>query len=149
MYKAGSIMLTGVQPPLTFSLGQLLFPFGTIAIYYMLGGESRLKKLAFWFAIIGIVGTISASLYELLPNARISGQDEFFFPYSLFVLLASVGGFFGLFLIAVRFMRDKQDIGRQRFVPLAVALVPIPLLGTSVFHFEVPIRIIFNEQQRK
>ncbi len=42
--QAAAIMVTGDQPPLTFELGQLLFPTGAIGLYLTFESPQRLEK---------------------------------------------------------------------------------------------------------
>jgi hypothetical protein len=140
--KAGTIMVTGYQPPLTLELGQLLFPVGIIGIYMTLDRPNRIAKSGLVLAILGLVGSLLGLLYPLLPGARISTGEDFVMPYSLFVLVGSVGGFAALLLIGITILRSRNDWNRWRTVPVIVAAVPLPLIATGLIHIEVPIFLI-------
>ena len=137
--KAGTIIVTGYQPPLTFELGQLLFPVGIIGIYLTFDRPHRLEKSGLVLAILSLVGSLLGLLYSLLPGAQISTGEEFIFPFSLFVLIGSVGGFVALLLIGIAILRTGTYWNRWRTVPVIVALVPLPLIATVVIHLEIPI----------
>ena len=141
-FKAAAIMVTGDQPPLTFELGQLLFPIGAIGIYWSSESPRRLEKAGLALAVLGIAGSTLALLYPLVPGVEFSPSEDFVFPYSLFVLAGSVGGFLSLILMGIAFFRSRRDLGNRRAVPMLLALIPIPLLFTGVVHFEMPIFLI-------
>ena len=141
-FKAAAIMLTGEQPPVAFELGQLLFPVGAVGLYLTVKEPGRLEKAGLFFAILGILGTVLSHVYSLLPGAVVSNSEEFVFPHSLFVLVGSMGGFIALFLMGLAIYRRRDDLGRQKAIPLIVAVIPIPLMVTVVFHFEAPIFLI-------
>jgi hypothetical protein len=137
--KAGTIIVTGYQPPLTFELGQLLFPVGIIGIYLTFYRPHRLEKTGLVSAILSLVGSLLGLLYSLLPGAQISTGEEFIFPLSLFILIASVGGFVALLLLGIAILRTVNHWNRWRTVPVIVALIPLPLIATGVIHIERPI----------
>ena len=141
-FKAAAIMVTGDQPPLTFELGQLLFPIGALGIYLTFESPRRLEKAGLALAVLGIAGSTLALLYPLVPGVEFSPSEDFVFPYSLFVLAGGVGGFLSLILMGMAFFRSRLDLGNRRAVPMLVALIPIPLLFTGVVHFEMPIFLI-------
>ncbi len=61
---------------------------------------------------------------------------------ALFVLVGGMGGFIALFLMGLAIYRRRDDLGRQKAIPLIVALIPIPLIVTGVLHIELPIFLI-------
>jgi hypothetical protein len=140
--KAATIIITGYQPPLTFELGQLLFPVGIIGISLTCYRPHRLEKTARALAILSLVGVLLGLLYSLVPGAQISTSEDFVFPYSLFILIGSVGGFVALLLIGIAILRTENDWNRWRRVPVIVALIPLPLIATGAIHFELPIFLI-------
>ena len=79
-------------------------------------------------AILGLVGSLLGLLYPLLPGAQISTGEEFIFPFSLFVLIGSIGGFVALLLIGIAILRPENCWNRWRTVPVIVALMPLPLI---------------------
>jgi hypothetical protein len=137
--KAGTIIVMGYQPPLTFELGQLLFPVGIVGIYLTCYRPHRLEKTALVLAIFSLVGALLGLLYPLVPGAQISTSDDFVFPYSLFVLIGSIGSFVALLLIGIAILRSENDWNRWRTVPVIVALIPLPLVATGLIHIEIPI----------
>jgi len=141
-FKAAAIIVTGDQPPLTFELGQLLFPIGAVGFYMTFERPRRLEKAGLVLAVLGIAGSMLALLYPLLPGVEFTPSEDFVFPYSLFVLAGGVGGFLSLILIGIAFFRRRRDLGNSRAVPVLVALIPIPVLITGVIHFEMPIFLI-------
>lgn len=141
-YKAMAIVFTDKQPPLVFELAQVLMPIGVVGLYLAIEGSRWLEKIGLMLAALGFFGSISAILYTLIPGARISSSDEFFFPFSLFVLAGSVGSFLALAVLSVAFYRARHDLGFWRCFPLIMALLPLPLAVTGIIHIELPMFLI-------
>jgi hypothetical protein len=140
--KAGTIIVTGYQPPLTFELGQALFSAGIIGIYLTFDRPHHLEKIGLAVAILSLVGAVLGLFYPLLPGAQISTGEEFIFPYSLFVLIGSVGGFVALLVFGIAILRSGKQWKRWQTVPVIVALIPLPLIATGLVHIEIPIFFI-------
>ena len=140
--KAGTIIVMGYQPPLSFELGQILFSAGIIGIYLTFDRAHRLEKIGVVVAILSLVGAVSGLFYPLLPGAQISTGDEFIFPYSLLVLIGSIGGFAALLIMGIAILRSGKQWKRWQTVPMIVALSPIPLIATGLIHIEIPIFFI-------
>ncbi len=118
-FKAAAIMVTGDQPPLTFELGQLLFPIGALGIYLTFESPRRLEKAGLALAVLGIAGSTLALLYPLVPGVEFSPSEDFVFPYSLFVLAGGVGGFLSLILMGIAFFRSRRDLGVDELFPFS------------------------------
>jgi len=141
-FKAVSIMVTGYQPVLALEMGQLLFPIGIIGIYLTLDKPRNFEKIGLMLAVLGLTGSLLGLLYPLLPGAQISTGEEFLFPYSLFVLIGSAGGFVALLLLGITILRSGKQWNRWQTVPVIVALIPLPLIATGLIHIEIPIFLI-------
>ena len=140
--KAGTILVTGYQPPLALELGQVFFSAGIIGIYLTFERPHRLERTGLMLALLSLVGAALGLLYPLLPGAQISTSEEFIFPYSLFVLIASIGGFVALLVMGVAVLRSGKQWNRWQTVPVTVALIPLPLIATGLIHIELPIFFI-------
>jgi len=141
-FKAVSIMVTGYQPVLALEMGQLLFPIGIIGVYLTLDKPRNFEKIGLMLAGLSLTGSLLGLLYPLLPGAQISTGEEFLFPYSLFVLIGSAGGFVALLLLGITILRSGKQWNRWQTVPVIVALIPLPLIATGLIHIEIPIFLI-------
>jgi len=141
-FKAAVIMVTGDQPALTFELGQLLFPIGAVGLYLSIEKSHPMRNFGLALAILGIVGSVLALLYLLLPGAEISTSEDFVFPYSVFVLAGNIGGFLAFIVMGIAIYRTRSDLHNWRTVPLVLALVPLLLIATGAIHLEMPILLI-------
>ncbi len=121
-------MATGNQPARSFELRQILFPFGAFGLYFISQRPQGLLRIGLVLALLAFRSSMFALLYPLVPGSVIPPEEQFILPYSLFVLLGGVGGFLGLALIATAFWQAGGSLGRQRAIPLIVALLPLPLL---------------------
>ena len=140
--KAGVILATGHQPPLAFELGQIVFPLGMIGFAGALPRAGRLGNAGLGLAFLGLLGALLALLYPLVPGVQISTNATFVFPYSLFVLVGTVGGFAGLLLVGMQILGTDFLVRPWHRVPLIVGLLPLPLMGTALVHMELPILFI-------
>lgn len=141
--KAGVIILTDDQPPYLFEIAPLLFAIGLVGLYV------QLLPSAGWVGRAGVVGTglgfvsqIAALVYERLPDARISGAEDFVFPYSMFVLIGSLGILIGLLLLGVETLRVGGLPAPWHRLPIVVIILAIIFSVTVVFHLELPILLI-------
>lgn len=73
-----------------------------MGVYLTLDRPHRLEKSGLVLALLSLVGSLLGLLYPLLPGAQISTGEEFILPYSLFVLIGSVG--------AMDFGEDNQPV---------------------------------------
>ena len=140
--KASTIMVTGYQPPLALELGQVLFSAGIIGIYLTFERPHRLERTGLVVVLLSLVGAVLGLLYPLVPGAQISTGEDFVFPYSLFVLIGSVGSFVALFVLGIAILRSGKQWNRWQTVPMTVALIPLPLIATGLIHIEMPIFFI-------
>lgn len=140
--KAGAILLTGDQPALTFELGQLIFPIGAIGLFLTCEHQGRLERTGLALAVLGLTGSLLALLYQLVPGAEVSTDEEFLFPYSLFVLVGSLGGFVALLLLGIAILRTRGAWGDWRPMPALVAALPMLVIPAGAVHIELPIFLI-------
>lgn len=140
--KAASILLTQNQPPLMYELGQALFALGVLGLYARLPNPNRIAMVGAVVAGTGLIARLGASWYEYSPGAVISGSEDFVLPYSLFVLLASLGAFVGLFLVSLPIYSDNTLSTRWRAIPLYTLLSFIPIAFTGAVHIEIPILLV-------
>lgn len=141
--KAGAILLLNYQPPLIFEVAQILFVVGLIGLYIRLEGRSgRVGKAGVFIALLALAARLGATVYEFLPGAVISTDEQFIFPYSLFVFLGGVGSFIGLILLGVASIQAKMMPSPWNAVPLIAGLLSLPIAMTGLLHIEVPILLI-------
>lgn len=141
--KAGAIMLANIQPPYLFEVAPLLIACGLVALYARLSPNvGWLGKTGAIMAGVAFVSQVSALIYESLPNAPISGSDDFVFPYSVFVLFGMLGNFIGLILLGIATYRSRGLPAPWHQLPLAVFILAIVLSLTAVWHLELPILLI-------
>jgi len=138
-FKAGVILAKGDQPALAFELGQVLFPTGILGIVSTIKRPSRLARSGIALAIVGVVGSVLALGYPMLPGVYVPQGDAFVLPYSLFVLAASLGGFLALVIVGLAVLRDGQSWGRWRRVPIVVGLSPVMFAALGAVDIELPI----------
>ena len=84
-FKAAAIMVTGDQPPLTFELGQLLFPVGALGIYLTFESPRRLEKAGLALAILGIAGSIGVGVDLRVPSNIESPRKDIVLPLTSMV----------------------------------------------------------------
>ena len=80
--------------------------------------------------------------YELWPGFVPPNDEQFIFPYSLFVLLSGVGPFVGLILVGLDIFRAKAMRAPWHISPLGIGVLPIPMAIFGVVHLELPIFMI-------
>ena len=93
-------------------------------------------------AVVAFVSQVSALIYERLPNARVSGSDDFVFPFSVFVLFGMLGNFIGLILLGIATYRSRGLPAPWHRLPLAVFILAVAFSLTAVWHLELPILLI-------
>lgn len=131
--KAGSILLTGYQPPLIFEVAPMLFALGLLGLYLCLGEKaSGWGKAGLAVAVLAFFTRLGTTIYETTPNAVIPTAETFEFPYSLLVLVGAAGVFIGLILPGV------DDWRARTRVPLAAGLLVLPAALTGFIHIEAP-----------
>ncbi len=141
--KASSILLVDVQPPLIFEIAPLFFALGLLGLYLQLPPPAgRLARIGVFIAGIAFFARLAATIYEGMPGARISTGDDFVFPYSLLVLLGTLGIFLSLFLIGIAVLRSRGLPPPFHVLPLAIVCCAILFSATAVLHIEVPILLI-------
>jgi hypothetical protein len=141
--KAGLILLTNEQPPYLFEVAPLLIAIGLVALY------ARLIPAAGWMgrtgailAILAFLSQLAALVYERLPNAHISDAEDFVFPYSVFVLIGTLGIIVGLILLGIETYRIGGLPAPWHRLPLGAAILAIFFSLTVVWHLEIPILLI-------
>src|SRR5688572_11820598 len=140
--KAGSILVTGVQPPLIFELGLFLFAVSLVGLYDRLEGRGnwwgRAGLLLTYLALASLLGI---ALYTL-SGRRLPDGEEFLFPISLFFMGAALGIFGGLLLLGIATLSAKTMPRPWRTLPLAIGLLPIFVAATALLHLELPILLL-------
>ena len=141
--KAGAILLVGYQPPLIFEVAPLLFAPGLVGLYNHLSPHAGLLATG-GIAVAGlaVVARLAASVYEILPGARISTGEDFVFPYSLLVLVGTLGIFVSLILLGIATLRTRGLPPPWHMLPLGVGLLAIPVAATGMLHIELPILVM-------
>ena len=132
--KGGSILLTGVQPPLVFETAMPLFAFGVAGL------GARLGELK------GPLGTAGVAVAYL---AAACGAVAFLTDLAPFIAVAGFGPFLGLVLVGSAALRARTFPWPWSALPLAVGLGgPVMILaggGLALIHerlLEVPIVIV-------
>lgn len=141
--KASAILLVEVQPPLIFEVAPLFFALGLLGLYLQLPPSAgRLGLTGVVIASVALVARLAATIYEAMPGARISTGDDFVFPYSLFVLIGTLGIFLSLLLLGMATLRSRGLPPPFHVLPLAVGCFAMLFSATAALHIEVPILLI-------
>ncbi len=141
--KATVILVADYQPPLIFEIAPLLFALGLLGLYVRIRPPvSRTGTIGMVVVSIAFVARVAATLYEVIPGARISTGEDFVFPYSLFVLVGMLGIFLGLLLLGVAILRTQGLPPPWHVLPLGVGVLAILVFVTGILHIELPILLI-------
>ena len=141
--KAVVIMIVDYQPPFVFEVAPLLFAFGLLGLYLLLGSKAgNLAKAGACVAGLSPLAKVGTSIYAALPYVEMPAGVQFVWPFSLFVLIGNAGAMIGLLLLGTAMLRSDIMPYPWRTVPLIGALFPVPAAITAVLHFETPILLI-------
>ncbi len=141
--KAGAILLVDYQPPLIFEVAPLLIALGLLDLYRQVAPHAGpIGTSGMVVAALAFIARLAASVYATLPGARISTGEDFVFPYSLLVLVGTLGIFVSLILLGIAALRTRGLPPPWHIVPLGVGLLAVPVVGTGLLHIELPILLI-------
>lgn len=141
--KAGAILLVGYQPPLIFEVAPLLFALGLVGLYSQVSPHAGpLGVSGMVMAGLAFIARLAASVYATLPGARVSTGETFVFPYSLLVLVGTLGIFVSLILLGITTLRTRGLPPPWHMLPLGVGLLAIPISVTGILHIELPILLL-------
>jgi len=113
-----------------FEIAPLCFAIGLVGLYARVKERSRkLGDVGLFFTAVAGVAWVAALPYGLFSGEGSSSSEEFVFPQSLFILGGFLGTLCGLVLLGVATLRAGILPARWRVLPLAMGLLPIPLIG--------------------
>lgn len=141
--KAGSIMISGIQPPFIFEVAQILFLLSLFGLVLHLNVRlNRLQYLGGGLIILAILAWLSLVVYLYFSGTTLPQDEHFVFPASLLYLLANIAAFLGLITLGWAIWRAERKFSGWQRIPLIIGLFPLPAALTGIFHVEIPILLI-------
>jgi hypothetical protein len=129
VFKGGTIMLTGEQPPVVFEATLPLFAAGLVGLHARLGGRGgRLGKAGLLLAYAALASALVALVgLTLVPAGWVPNEDSVTL-LTPFIVLAGFGPFVGLVLLGIATLRVKTMPAPFSALPLVMGVGAVPLM---------------------
>lgn len=126
VFKGGSILATGNQPPLVFEAGQFFFLVGLLGVDRLLTAETRLRNFGRRWVYLGIASILLLGIHQLLFPTYLPESDELDLS-SLPQVVTAIALIIGPLCLGWRTDQSKTIPGPWRMLPLILG-VSMPLM---------------------
>jgi hypothetical protein len=129
VFKGGSIILTGEQPPVVFEAALPLFAAGLVGLHARLGGRSgSLGRTGLLLAYAALVSALVVFVGSTLGPAGWVPNEESVALLTPFIVLAGFGPFVGLVLLGISTLQVKAMPAPFSALPLVMGASAVPLM---------------------